>query len=62
MSPSFEMRSTQTTWQAYTDRKGGPWLAIVVDPLRSLAKGTPELGAFRVYVNMPTYMRKYWVL
>jgi COP9 signalosome complex subunit 5 len=41
--------STQLQWQRSEDPFGNPWLAIVVDPLRSLAKGKPELGAFRVY-------------
>uniref|UniRef100_A0A7S3PF33 COP9 signalosome complex subunit 5 n=2 Tax=Aplanochytrium stocchinoi TaxID=215587 RepID=A0A7S3PF33_9STRA len=41
--------ATQLQWQRSEDRNGNPWLAIVVDPLRSLAKGRPELGAFRVY-------------
>jgi COP9 signalosome complex subunit 5 len=31
------------------DNHGNPWLAIVVDPLLSLAKSTPEVRAFRVY-------------
>jgi len=41
--------STQLGWQRAEDRNGNPWLAIVVDPLRSLAKGRPEMGAFRAY-------------
>ena len=41
--------STQLAWQRAEDPHGNPWLAIVVDPLRSLAKGKPELGAFRVF-------------
>ena len=41
--------ATQLHWQRAEDRNGNPWLAIVVDPLRSLAKGRPELMAFRVY-------------
>ena len=36
---------TQTSWQ----NQSPTWTAIVVDPLRSLAKQTPELGAFRIY-------------
>jgi COP9 signalosome complex subunit 5 len=36
---------TQTGWQLAS----GAWTAIVVDPLRSLAKQEPELGCFRVY-------------
>uniref|UniRef100_A0A7S1XT06 COP9 signalosome complex subunit 5 n=1 Tax=Phaeomonas parva TaxID=124430 RepID=A0A7S1XT06_9STRA len=41
--------STQLGWQRLEDRNGNPWLAVVVDPLRSIAKGRPEFGAFRVY-------------
>jgi len=41
--------STQLQWQRSEDPHGNPWLAIVVDPLRSLAKSHPEFGAFRVY-------------
>lgn len=41
--------STQLSWQRAEDRGGNPFLAIVIDPLRSLAKSTPEFGAFRVY-------------
>lgn len=36
-------------WQRAEDPRGNPWLAIVIDPLRSLAKNRPELMAFRVY-------------
>lgn len=41
--------STQLSWQMSEDRAGNPWLALVVDPLRSTAKGRPEIGAFRCY-------------
>jgi COP9 signalosome complex subunit 5 len=41
--------STQLSWQRAEDPHGNPWLAIVVDPLRSLAKDRPDFGAFRVY-------------
>eukprot|EP01041_Mallomonas_annulata_P002117 gene2117-4137_t len=41
--------STQLQWQRAEDHHGNPWLAIVIDPLRSLAKSRPELMAFRVY-------------
>ncbi|KAJ0396289.1 hypothetical protein P43SY_005401 [Pythium insidiosum] len=41
--------STQLQWQRSEDSNGNPWLAIVLDPLRSLAKKRPEMGAFRVY-------------
>jgi len=40
---------TQLQWQRAEDRHGNPWLAIVIDPLRSLAKGRPEFGAFRAF-------------
>eukprot|EP00823_Brevimastigomonas_motovehiculus_P003045 TRINITY_DN1826_c0_g2_i1.p1 TRINITY_DN1826_c0_g2~~TRINITY_DN1826_c0_g2_i1.p1 ORF type:complete len:345 (-),score=54.62 TRINITY_DN1826_c0_g2_i1:226-1260(-) len=36
---------TQQSWQ----RMSGQWVAIVVDPLRSLAKQQPEFGCFRVF-------------
>lgn len=41
--------STQLLWQRAEDPRGHPWVAIVIDPLRSLAKNRPELMAFRVY-------------
>jgi COP9 signalosome complex subunit 5 len=41
--------STQLQWQRAEDPHGNPFLAIVVDPLRSLAKNQPELKAFRAY-------------
>ena len=41
--------STQLQWQRAEDPHGNPFLAIVVDPLRSMAKNRPELKAFRVY-------------
>jgi len=41
--------TTQLGWQRVEDRNGNPWLGIVIDPLRSLAKGRPEIGAFRAY-------------
>lgn len=40
---------TQLQWQRSEDPNGNPWLAIVVDPLRSLAKKNPEIKAFRAY-------------
>ena len=43
----------QLSWQRSEDSQGNPWLGIVVDPLRSIAKGKPEIGAFRSF--MPTY-------
>ena len=39
-------------WQTQFEdmgREGDPFCGIVVDPLRSLAKGKPELGAFHCY-------------
>ncbi|RYY32709.1 hypothetical protein EON62_05030, partial [archaeon] len=41
--------STQLSWQRHQDDAGNPWLALVVDPLRGIAKGVPEIGAFRCY-------------
>ena len=41
--------STQLLWQRSEDPQGNPFVAIVVDPLRSLAKNRPELKAFRCY-------------
>jgi len=41
--------STQIQWQRSEDPHGNPFLAIVLDPLRSLVKGNPELKAFRAY-------------
>mmetsp|Transcript_17412 Transcript_17412/g.20148 ORF Transcript_17412/g.20148 Transcript_17412/m.20148 type:complete len:377 (-) Transcript_17412:63-1193(-) len=41
--------STQLAWQRLDDAHGNPFLAIVVDPLRSLTKNKPEIKAFRVY-------------
>jgi COP9 signalosome complex subunit 5 len=41
--------TTQLQWQRSEDPHGNPWLAIVIDPLYSLAKNRPEMMAFRVY-------------
>ena len=41
--------NTQLAWQRAEDPNGNPWLAVVIDPLRSFAKNKPEFGAFRVY-------------
>jgi len=41
--------STQLSWQRSEDPHGNPWLAIVIDPMRSLAKNHPEFKAFRAY-------------
>lgn len=41
--------STQIQWQRAEDPFGNPYLAIVIDPLRSIAKGRPEIMAFRTY-------------
>ena len=41
--------STQLSWQISEDRAGNPFVGIVIDPLRSLAKGRPEMAAFRAY-------------
>jgi COP9 signalosome complex subunit 5 len=41
--------TTQLQWQRGEDPHGNPFVAIVLDPLRSLAKNKPELAAFRVF-------------
>ncbi|KAJ1459817.1 COP9 signalosome complex subunit 5A [Pelagophyceae sp. CCMP2097] len=41
--------STQLAWQNAEDGNGNPFLAIVIDPLRSFAKNRAEIGAFRAY-------------
>jgi COP9 signalosome complex subunit 5 len=41
--------STQLQWQRAEDPHGNPFVAIVLDPLRSAHIGTPELKAFRAY-------------
>jgi len=41
--------SSQLLWQRSEDPHGNPFVAIVIDPLRSLAKNVPELKVFRVY-------------
>jgi len=41
--------TTQLQWQRAEDPHGNPFLAIVVDPLRSVAKNFPHLKAFRAY-------------
>ena len=43
------MRKTQLAWQRATEKDGDPWLAIVIDPLRTVAKGYPNLESFRVF-------------
>lgn len=43
---------SQRVWQTSED-KHFPFIALVVDPLTGLAKGRPEIGAFRTYP--PTY-------
>jgi COP9 signalosome complex subunit 5 len=40
---------TQLQWQRAEDRHGNHWLAIVIDPLLSIAQSRPEMMAFRVY-------------
>jgi len=49
--------STQLQWQRAEDPHGNPFVAIVLDPLRSIHRSTPELKAFRAYppeYNSPT--------
>jgi len=41
--------STQLQWQRAEDPHGNPFVAIVLDPLRSMYLGTPQLKAFRAY-------------
>eukprot|EP00977_Amphora_coffeiformis_P008553 scaffold1936_cov154-Amphora_coffeaeformis.AAC.3 len=41
--------STQLQWQRAEDPHGNPFVAIVVDPLRSASLESPELKAFRAY-------------
>jgi len=41
--------SSQLIWQIPEDKTGNPWFALVVDPLRGLGQGRPEIGAFRCY-------------
>lgn len=41
--------STQLQWQRAEDPHGNPFVAIVLDPLRSVYKSTPEIKAFRAY-------------
>lgn len=41
--------STQLQWQRAEDPHGNPFVAIVVDPLRSAHLKVPELKAFRAY-------------
>eukprot|EP00536_Pseudo-nitzschia_multiseries_P018090 jgi/Psemu1/264689/estExt_Genewise1Plus.C_21450008 len=41
--------STQLQWQRAEDPHGNPFCAVVVDPLRSMHMGTPQLKAFRAY-------------
>ena len=41
-------------WQRAEDPHGNPWVALVVDPQRSLALGQPDIMGFRVYP--PEYM------
>lgn len=40
---------TELHWQRAEDPQGNPWVGLVIDPLRSVAKGRPEFGAFRAY-------------
>ena len=45
--------TTQLQWQRAEDPHGNPFVALVVDPLRSVHTQQPELKAFRAYP--PTY-------
>lgn len=39
----------QRSWQSITDHSDFSFVGFVIDPLRSLAKGRPDIGAFRTY-------------
>eukprot|EP00946_MAST-07B_sp_MAST-7B-sp1_P003408 g3408.t1 len=56
-NPQYFFSSTdcqnQVVWQRAEDLGGNPFLGIVIDPLRSIAKGRPEMGSFRAF--HPTY-------
>lgn len=41
--------STQLQWQRAEDPHGNPFVALVVDPLRSMHTDMPEIKAFRAY-------------
>eukprot|EP00980_Cylindrotheca_fusiformis_P030279 scaffold24620_cov137-Cylindrotheca_fusiformis.AAC.1 len=41
--------STQLQWQRAEDPHGNPFVAIVLDPLRSTHLGSPQLKAFRAF-------------
>lgn len=41
--------TTQLQWQRAEDPHGNPFLAMVVDPLRSIYKDVPQIKAFRAY-------------
>ena len=41
--------STQLQWQRAEDPHGNPFCAVVIDPLRSMHLGTPQLKAFRAF-------------
>lgn len=41
--------STQLQWQRAEDPHGNPFVAMVLDPLRSTHQGIPELKAFRAF-------------
>lgn len=56
-NPQYFFSSTdcqnQVVWQRGEDLGGNPFLGVVVDPLRSIAKGRPEMGSFRAF--LPAY-------
>jgi len=49
VKPHYFMSSMDVTTQALWQHTSPVWTAIVIDPLRSLAKQEPQLGCFRVY-------------
>ena len=56
-NPQYFFSSTdcqnQVVWQRGNDPYGDPFVGIVIDPLRSIAKGRPEIGSFRAF--LPAY-------
>lgn len=49
VKPHYFMSSTDVSTQTLWQNSSPVWTAIVVDPLRSLAKQEPQLGCFRCY-------------
>jgi len=49
VKPHYFMSSMDVSTQSLWQHTSPVWTAIVIDPLRSLAKQEPQLGCFRVY-------------